>query len=115
MNTYVISTNLSECAAGTYLLWQAPTDAQGGGVTILSGAVVGGGTVTARLHTFSDAGTPALNGTITAAVGGTIAAGVPAAFTVSDGWVDGSEWVGVVLVGTLLDGTFLHVKYAMGR
>ena len=114
-DTHVVSINMSELVAGTHLLSQAPSNSQGGGLTIVGGAIVGSGTVTAALHTFSSAGTPALNGTIAAAVGGTLTAGVPAAFTISDGKVEASEWVGVVLVGTLLDGTFLDTKYVIGH
>ena len=73
-----------------YLL-RAPSAAMGGGITILSGEVVQGGTVTnslgvggttftVALHKYTNAATPALYGTVAASVGGTAlgwGAGVP--------------------------------------
>ena len=78
-----------------YLL-RAPSAAMGGGITILSGEVVQGGTVTnslgvggttftVALHKYTNAATPALYGTVAASVGGTAqgwGAGVPNAFTI---------------------------------
>lgn len=116
MNTHVIAMNLSEIPAGTTLLWQAPTDAQGGGVSVLGAALTGAsGTITVALHTMTNAGTPAINGTICAAFGGTIAAGVPFTATISDAWVDGGEWVAAVIVGAPVDGDVLSMHYTMGR
>jgi hypothetical protein len=115
MNTYILPISLSEVAAGTVLLFQAPTDGEGGGITVLSGGLAGSGTATVALHTFSNAGTPELNGTIAATPAGTISAGVPAAYTISDGWVDGGEFVGAVVGGTINDGSYLYLKYQMGR
>lgn len=114
MDVKGIPFNLAELTAGTYPLWQAPTDAQGGGVTILSGAVSGAGTMIVSLYTGSNAGTPAINGTI-GSMGGTLSAGVPAALTVSDGWVDGGEWVMAVLSANAVDGMIMHVNYTMGK
>ena len=79
-----------------YLL-RAPSAAMGGGITILSGEVVQGGTVTnslgvggttftIALHKYTNAATPAVYGTVAASVGGTAqgwGAGVPNAFTIS--------------------------------
>jgi hypothetical protein len=109
--------NLSELTAGTHLLWQAPTAGQGGGLSILSAAVHGAvGTITAQLMTLSDAGTPAINGTITAtAFGGTLAVGVPKTATISDAFVDAGEWVGVILSAAAVDAQFLTLNYTTGR
>jgi hypothetical protein len=114
---HVMSMNLSEMLAGTHLLWQAPSDGEGGGLTILGAGLSGitAGTTTVALYTLSNAGTPAINGTICAAFGGTIAAGVPFTATVTDGWVDGGEWVGAVIVGAPVDGDILSMRYTMGR
>lgn len=114
MNINSILINLSGMPAGTHILWRAPTDAYGGGVTILSGAVSGAGTCIVSLYTGSNAGTPAINGTI-GSMGGTLSAGVPAPLTVSDGWVDGGEWVMGVLSASAVDGMICHVNYTMGR
>lgn len=111
-----VSINLSEMAAGTYLLWKAPSDATGGGESITSAFIDGSGTITAALYTFSNQGTPAINGTITStAFGGTLTAGVLQAATISDGWVDGDEYVGVVLSANVVDGTRLSVNYVAGK
>jgi hypothetical protein len=116
MNVISQVINLSGVTAGTHLLWQAPTDAQGGGISILSAAIHGAvGTITAALYTLSNQGTPAINGTVCAPFGGTLAVGVPVAATISDGWVDGGEWVGVVTSANAVDAQFLTVNYVMGR
>jgi hypothetical protein len=110
-----ISFNMSEMGAGTFLLWKAASDAHGGGESILSAQINGSGTTTVALYTLSSAGTPAINGTICAAFGGTLTAGVPVSATITDGWVDGSEWVGAVIVGAPVDADVLSVNYTMGH
>ena len=110
--------NLSEQGAGTHLLWQAPSKASGGGFTILGAGITAltAGTTTVQLLTYSSAGTPVVSGTITAtAMGGTLAPGVPMTATISDGWVDYSEWVAAVIVGAPVDGDWLSIRYTMGR
>lgn len=108
---------LGVLTAGTHLLWQAPTDAQGGGLTVLGAALTGiSGTLTVQLMTMSNAGTPAINGTITsAAFGGTIATGVPFNATITDPWVDGGEWVSMITSATAVLGDFVSLRYTMGR
>ena len=78
-------------------LLRAPSAAFGGGLTILSGEAVQGGTVTnslgvggttftLALHKYTNATTPAVYGTIAAAIGGTAVgwgAGVPNSFTIT--------------------------------
>ena len=60
-------------------IYRAPTDALGGGVrlmaaTAVNGAATGAGTsFSFALHKFSNAASPAVNGTIAAAIGGTAA------------------------------------------
>ena len=99
---------------GTRLGFQVPTAY--GGITIQSAGVDITGTANVTLVTMSNVGTPAANGTVGAAVGGTATAGVPYAFTISDGWVDGGEWVGLQEnnIGTPTRGT-CYVAYTVGR
>lgn len=83
---------------------QAPSDAHGGGLTIVDASIVNGAATTSgtsfslALHRYSNEGTPAVNGTIAAAIGGTAtpwAAGVPQNFTLDADYtfVDAGEWV----------------------
>ena len=86
-------------------LYQAPTDAKGGGVRLQSavavnGAATGAGTsFSFALHKYSNAGTPAVNGTIAPAIGGTAATiwadAVPQAFVLDDDYtfLDAGEWL----------------------
>lgn len=106
---------------------KAPTDANGGGITILdayavnSAALAGAGTTfTFQLLTYSNAGTPAVSGTISNVIGSATqwGADVPQQFTISDAWVDGGEWI-VCDYQELNAGnpTLAHVvvHYTMGR
>lgn len=81
---------------------KAPVDSKGGGITITEAYAVNnatfagaGTTFTLQLLTYSNAGTPAVNGTVSNILGSASpwTADVPQQFTVSDGWVDGGEWV----------------------
>lgn len=85
-------------------LYKAPTDGHGGGVRLLEAYAVNGAatdagtTFTFALHKYTNAGTPALSGTIAAAIGGTAApwaAKVPKAFTVDSdtSFLDAGEWM----------------------
>lgn len=87
----VVTFGLDALNDGTRLGFQIPTSY--GGVTVQSAALHVEGTANVTLVTMTNAGTPAVSGTIAAAVGGTATAGVPYAFTISDGWVDGGEWI----------------------
>lgn len=91
----------------TILLFKAPEDAAGGCIRLIDAeavnhAATGSGTsFSYALHKYSNAGTPAVNGTITAAIGGTAspwADGVPKAFTIDStyGVIDAGEWVALV-------------------
>lgn len=82
-------------------IMQAPSDAQGGGLTILSASIVnaaatGAGTGFAfQIENWGTAGT-AVAGTIAAAVGGTadpFVANTPRSFAISSAFVDAGEWI----------------------
>ena len=112
-DTKILSYALGDPGADNKQLFllRAPSSAFGGGITILSGEAVQGGTVTnslgvggttytLALHKYTNAGTPAVYGTIAAAIGGTAVgwcAGVPNAFTIntsgSANYVSPGEWV----------------------
>ena len=109
--------------------FQAPEDAEGGGITILGASVVNGAATGAgtsfglALHKYSNAGTPAVNGTIAAEIGGTVdpwADGVPKDFTISStyNFVDAGEWV-VVQYEEYTAGNptncAMNIRYIMGK
>jgi hypothetical protein len=95
-------------------------DADGGGITVLSahlvshaaGTVIGG-----KVVTMSNAGTPAINGTVGSFAGTVVtAAGVVAALTISTAYVAGGTWLGFDQTsGTVLAGAFISVCYVMGK
>ncbi len=97
-------------------LVQLPSGA--GGITVLGANLLGAGTtVGGLLVTMSNAGTPAINGTI-GAFAGTVtgSATVPAALTISDSYVAGGEWIGFDQTsGTITAGTFVSLSYVMGK
>lgn len=113
---------------------KAPSDANGGGLTILSAEAVssttianssgvGGTTFTLALHKYSNAGTPAVNGTIAAPIGGTAVgwtANVPQAFTIDTNYafLDAGERLAIqyneVNAGNPVAAQVLIV-YAVGR
>ena len=87
-----------------------------GGITVIDAAAHITGTANITLITMTNVGTPVANGTIAAAVGGTATAGVPYAFTISDGWVAGNEWIGVQEnnIGTC-DAGHVTIAYVVGK
>lgn len=89
-----------------------------GGITVLEADMINSGTaVTGILLTMTDAGTPAINGTI-GAFAGTItdSATIPAALTISDGYVAAGEWIGYDQAsGTVPAGAFISLAYVMGK
>ena len=93
----------------------------GGGITVQSVYMINAGTTVApRFITMSSAGTPALSGTIasraTAAGTSTESATIPLEFVISDGWVDGGEWIGFDQAsGTVPAGSYFSVAYVTGR
>lgn len=91
-----------------------------GGITVLEAALVGpsAGTVVAGLLVkLTDAGTPAISGTIGAfTTPGVTAAGVPIACTLSTPYVDEDTWIGFDQTsGTVPAGTFITLSYIMGK
>jgi hypothetical protein len=107
---------------GSALVFKAPADTQGGGVTIvevyLTSAGAGMGTISLYNVPAATPGTGAtVNGTIVNAWGtSTIAAGTAYAMTIVDGWVDGGDWVMLARTGSLVyPGGMLNIAYRMGR
>ena len=100
-------------------LLRVPT--AGGGITVQSVYMINAGTTVAqRIITMTNVGTPALSGTIASysTATGTIteSATIPAAFVISDGWVDGGEWIGFDQAsGTVPAGSFFSVAYVTGK
>lgn len=91
-----------------------------GGITVLEAHLVGpvGGTaIGGLLVTCTDAGTPAVNGTIGSFAGTVVtAAGVPNALTVSSAYVADDYWIGFDQTsGTVPAGTFIVMSYVTGK
>ena len=107
---------------------QAPTESLGGGIRIVSasavnGAATGSGTTfTYQLLRYSNAGTPAVNGTISDVLGGTAApwgASVPKDFviTASDAFLSAGEWLVVDYQETNNGNptnSVINIQYVMG-
>lgn len=94
--------------------------AKGGGITILDVQLVGpsaGTVVGGKLVLLSDAGTPALSGTVGSWAGTVVtAAGVPAELTIATAFVDDGQWIGFDQTsGTVPAGTFINIAYVMGK
>lgn len=92
----------------------------GGGITVLECNLVGpsaGTVIGGKIVTMSDAGTPAINGTVGAFAGTVVtAAGVPGELTISGAFVDAGYWLGFDQTsGTVPAGTFISLSYVMGR
>jgi hypothetical protein len=89
-----------------------------GGITVLEADFINAGTaVGGLLVTMTDAGTPAISGTIGSFAGTiTASATIPAALTVSDGYVAAGEWIGYDQTsGTVPAGSFISLTYVMGK
>jgi hypothetical protein len=100
-------------AVGTAIhpFYKAPADAKGGGITITEAfavsttALAAGSAWNFELVTMSSGAQAALNGTVgTLAAGSAWTAGTVRSITISDGWVDGGEYVGARLIGTAVNG-----------
>ena len=104
-------------AAGTSIIMKAPSDANGGGITIREAfANVRSGTVTLTLVDLGSTGT-AVGGTV-CAIAVAVGAGVggPVAGTPNAYWLDGGNYLGVVYgVGTVVPPGGLEVGYVRGR
>jgi hypothetical protein len=96
--------------------YHLPASPDYGGITVLAASAYIVGTANVTLITMTNVGTPVANGTIAAAVGGTASAGVPYSFTISDGFVDSGEWIGVQEnnIGTPTAG-FVTLTCTMGK
>jgi hypothetical protein len=94
--------------------------ASGGGVSVIGAKVVGSGAGTAiglLLVKMTDAGTPAVSGTIGAFAGTVVyAEGVPASASISSAFVDGGSWIGIDQTsGTAPANAVLTLSYVMGK
>ena len=121
-DVHVVTTNIGALSNATRPLFKAPTNAQGGGcITVVAANVLQGGTASSnlRLIKLASSGT-VVSGTLSSASIGTVsafAANVPQAFTISDGFVDAEEWVGIIEENTVACNvvTIVQVSYVMGR
>ena len=116
-------------ASDVLLLFKAPSDVTGGGITILAASAVNGAslagagtTFTYQLLKYSTAGTPAVNGTITNIIGSATqwTDMVPQAFTPVAGsqFVDAGEWVALdyaELNSANPTNSRVEIHYVMGR
>ena len=90
----------------------------GGGLTVLGGDLINAGTTVGGLVlTMSNVGTPAISGTVGSFAGTlTESATIPAALTISDGYVAAGEWIGFDQTsGTVPAGSFLSLSYVVGK
>lgn len=116
-------------AADTMLVLQAPSDDIGGGIRILEAmavnhaATAGGTSFTLQMLKYSSAGTPAVNGTITASIGGSAdewADSVPKEFTIDSDYsfLDADEWLAIKYAEENSGNPtrcYVQVKYAVGK
>lgn len=91
-----------------------------GGISIVDARVAGSGAGTAiglLLVSMTDAGTPAINGTIGAFAGTVVyAEGVPASCTIATSYVAGGNWIGIDQTsGTAPANAVLTLSYVMGK
>lgn len=94
----------------TYVIGKAPADAYGGGCTITELIAVSTGALTAgsayNVTFITQTSANVTSGTIGAtAAGSAWSAGTARTITVSDGWVDGGEYIAAVVVGTAVNAT----------
>lgn len=119
MDVHIVSAPLGAFNGATELpLVYIP--AKGGGITILDAQLVGtaaGTVIGGQLVTMTDAGTPAISGTIGAFAGTVVAAaGVPAELTISTAFVDDGQWIGFDQTsGTVAAGAFINIAYVTGK
>lgn len=119
MDVHIVSAPLGAFNGATELpLVYIP--AKGGGITILDAQLVGtaaGTVIGGQLVTMTDAGTPAIAGTIGAFAGTVVAAaGVPAELTISTAFVDDGQWIGFDQTsGTVAAGAFINIAYVTGK
>lgn len=98
----------------------AKIPAEGGGITVIEAHACGpaaGTAIGGILVKLTDAGTPAISGTIGSFAGTIVtAAGVVFAATISTPYVDADTWIGFDQAsGTVPAGTFISLSYVMGK
>ena len=99
------------------LLFQAPSDARGGGITInaVKALATSAGTASLKLLKYSNAGTPALAGTLAAGGSTVYALDAPQALTVSSAFVDANEWVAISEANIGAFTGVISIEYVMGK
>lgn len=130
MDTFILSSVFpaGTVAVGTTYSWigKAPADARGGGFTVLEGGVITSTTNSAgsapqfRVLKYTAAG--AVSGTVASTQipgTGALTANTPSTFTITNGWVDGGEYLVVERGGTAASATEakqeLYFVCVMGR
>jgi hypothetical protein len=116
---HITTFNIGAQSGATELPWMKVPSGYGG-ITVLSAHISGtaaGTVVGAKLVTMTDAGTPAINGTVGSFAGTCVtAAGVVFALTVSSGYVAEDYWIGYDMTsGTVPAGTFVNLAYTVGK
>lgn len=101
MASHIVSIPLPAAVDDCFVL-RAPESAEGGAITIRGAEVVNHATTsstvsfTVALHAYSNAGTPAVNGTVAAAQGGTAdhwADNIPKELTLTDTQLEAGEYL----------------------
>lgn len=97
---HIITITVGALTNETVPIFKTPTDARGGGITVLSASVIQAGTPDSslRLVTLGSGGT-VVSGTITTtAIGGTtdqFINNAPKAFAIATAFVDANTWIGL--------------------
>jgi len=123
-NNVLTTTGTVAVGTATYVLGKAPSDANGGGMTVTelvavsTGALAAGSAYNVTFITQSSANVT--TGTIGATTAGQLwAVGTAKTITVSDAWVDGGEYIAAVVAGTAANATSttltLGFNAVMGR
>jgi hypothetical protein len=109
-NTVLTSPGTIAVGTTTYVLGKAPADANGGGfmvtelLAVSTGALAAGSAYNVTFITQTSAGVT--SGTIgSTGAGSAWSAGTAVTATVSDGWVDGGEYIAAVIAGTAANAT----------
>lgn len=121
---HIVTVNVGALSNARRNLFKTPTDALGGGITLLEASVVQGGTTSSalRLVTTGSAGTAASGTITTSAVGGSgtaFAINTPKNFTIpaANAFVDANTWLAIKEANVQACNTvcIVSIKYAMGR
>lgn len=109
-NSILTAAGTIAVGTSTYVLGKAPSDANGGGVRITELLAVSTGTLAAgsawNVTFVTQSSANVVNGTIGATTAGELwGAGTAKSITVSDGWVDGGEYIAAVVAGTAVNAT----------